>query len=91
MRWSRSVTSAGTISAPSAAPDSTFSIASARVDTRIGSTDLKSSSEYLVASRRSPPSVNSVLPFGTRLTNATFGFSGPPDMAKPMRSAIATG
>ena len=41
------------------------------------------------ASSRLPPSRNVLAASGTRLTNATFGLSGPRDSAKPISSAIS--
>ena len=84
------VTSAGTTSAPSASPERTFSIAAARVLTRIGSTFSNSFSEYLEASTRRPPSATSDLSRGTRLANATVGLVGPEERAAPATSETTT-
>ena len=91
MPCSRSITSGGTTSAATASPDSTFAIASAREETRIGSTRLNSSEAYCVASRRWPPSWICAPPRGTRLANATFGFAGPEDSAAPTSRATSSG
>ena len=83
--------SAGTTSAASALPCLTFSIACARVETRMGSTASKNASAYFVASTVSLPKVIRPWPAATSLTNATFGLSGERDSAKPMSSARITG
>jgi hypothetical protein len=89
MPWRRWIASAGITSAASASPLRTFSIASARVLTRIGSTASKNRDVYVVASRLWPPRLNVASP--ARFANATRGFSGPPVSAAPIRTATTTG
>ena len=91
MPRSRSITSAGTTSAPSASPERTFAIASSRVSTRIGSTASNSSDAYTVASSCSPPRLIWASSGGTRLANATFGLDGPDESAAPTSSATTIG
>ena len=91
MPCNRCTMSAGTISAPSASPDLTLAIASAREFTRIGVTLLNSSLAYLDVSIDSPPSFTVAAPLGTSLKNATFGFSGPRDSARPMSTEMMIG
>ena len=91
MPCSRSITSGGITSAPSASPERTFSIASSRESTRIGSTASNSSDAYVVASSCWPPRLIFASSAGTRLANATFGFDGPDERAAPTSSATTSG
>ena len=91
MPCSRSITSGGTTSAPTASPERTFAIAASRVSTRIGSMFSNSSAAYVVASSRWPPRLICAWPAGTRLANATFGFDGPEQSATPTSSATSSG
>ena len=74
------------ISAAIASPLRTFSIASARVFTRIGSTDSNRRLAYWDVSIRCDPSCTPNADGGTSLRNATFGLVSSRCTAKP-RSA----
>ena len=86
-----SITSGGMIRAASASPERTLSSASRREWTVTGSTDLNSWLEYLEASILVPPTWNLLALGGTSLRNATLGFSGPRESAKPSSSATTIG
>ena len=87
---SRSIRSAGRISAPSTSPDSTFSRASSSLET--GTHSIRSQSSLLAPSRsKSSPPICSGVSGGTSLRKATRGFSGPALSAKPIRTAITIG
>ena len=83
--------SGGMMSAARAWPLRTVSSARSRLSTSIRSTALKSWSVYVLTSICSLPSLIVCSFGGIWLKNASRGFSGPLDSAKPISSAIATG
>ncbi len=80
----------GRISAASASPDWTISRACSSLETSMQSIREQSSPRAPVMSSCWPP-ITSGVPSGTSFRNATRGFSGPRESAKPISTAIAIG